>query len=126
MRRSGHGATWTSMGSSWRCGSAWLSHQLAHRPVQPLERERIHATAHELAQHADRRSVVPLLLRDRIEPNAGRVGADDALHPDGAGLRVAMLDRATLRYDLVGRHRGVADDDRLRVVRIRKATVPRR
>src|SRR5262245_10721013 len=83
MRRSGHDATvtWTPMGSSWRCGSAWLSHQLAHRPVQPLERERIHATAHELAQHADRRSVVPLLLRDRIEPDAGRVGADDALHP---------------------------------------------
>src|SRR5262245_44716837 len=126
MRRSGHGATWTPMGSSWRCGSAWLSHQLAHRPVQPLERERIHATAHELAQHADRRSVVPLLLRDRIEPNAGRVGANDALQPAGAGLLVEMVDRAALRHDLVGRHRGIADEDRLVIVRIGVQHVPGR
>ena len=36
-----------------------LPHQLPHRPIQPLQRQRIHPAAHQLPHHADRIGVAP-------------------------------------------------------------------
>ena len=55
--------------------AADLAHQLAHGAIEAFQRERIHAPGQELTHHADRLRVVPLVLRDRIEPHAGRIGA---------------------------------------------------
>src|SRR5436190_20810600 len=69
-----------------------LPHQLLHRPVEAFDGERIHPLAHQLAHHADRVGVLPLVLGDGVEPDAGRIGAGDAVHPHRARLLVEMLD----------------------------------
>ena len=48
-----------------------------------------------------------------IEPDGVRVDAGDALEPCCAGLVVHVLDGAADVGDLVGAHRGVADEDDL-------------
>jgi hypothetical protein len=52
-----------------------LPHQLAHGAVEAVERERVHAVAEQLADHAHRIRHVPLVFGDRVEPHAGRIGA---------------------------------------------------
>src|SRR5262249_2998316 len=47
-----------------------LSSQLPHRPIQPLERQRIHTPTHELPHHPDRLGEIPLALGHWIEPHA--------------------------------------------------------
>ena len=55
-----------------------------------------------------------------------RIGAGDALEPDRARLLIDVLDRAAGHHDLVRRHRGVADEHHLVVVRIFMQHVPGR
>src|SRR5579862_6075179 len=103
-----------------------LPPQLPHRPVQPLDRQRIHPPAEKLAHQADRGSGFPFALGDRVEPDAGWVGGEDALYPDLAGFFVEVLDGAAGRDDFVRRHRGIADENHLVVVRIGVQHVPGR
>jgi len=43
-----------------------LPNKLAHRAVEPFQRQRIHSSAHQLAHHDDGMGEVPLLLRYRV------------------------------------------------------------
>ena len=78
-----------------------LPHQLPHPPIQSLQRQRIHAPAHQLPHHLDRIGEVPLLFGHRVEPHRRRIGARHALEPQRARLLVEMLDRAARRRHLV-------------------------
>src|SRR5579862_1391945 len=44
--------------------------EFPHRRIEPFQRERIHAAAHDLAHQADRSGRFPLMLGNRIEPDA--------------------------------------------------------
>src|SRR5215468_10327525 len=69
-----------------------LPHQLLHRTLQTLDRDRIHAIGEQAADDGGGFRIVPVPLRDRIEPHGVRIGADHALEPDRACLFVDMLD----------------------------------
>src|SRR5262249_33548032 len=101
-----------------------LAHQFLHRVLQPLDRDRIHALGENLADNGGRFLIVPMSLRQWVEPHGMRIGADDAIEPDRPGLLVDMLDRATGHHNLVRRHRGVADKHDLVVVGIFVEDVP--
>src|ERR1041385_5811263 len=103
-----------------------LPHQLPHGAFQTLDRDRVHALGKQPADDSGRFRIVPVPLRHRIEPDGVRIGAGDALQPDRAGLLVDVLDRAARHHDLVRRHRGVADEYHLVVVRIFMQHVPGR
>src|SRR5580700_10246059 len=51
-----------------------LPPQLPHRLIEPLQSQRIHSAADELAHHLDRSGQLPFALGHRIEPDAGRIG----------------------------------------------------
>src|SRR6202048_4872023 len=101
-----------------------LPRQFPHRSIQALQCKRVHAAAHELPDERDRLRVVPLVLGHWIKPDAGRVGTRHALHPERAGFRIEVLDRAARNHDLVGRHGCVPDKNHLVVVRIPMQHVP--
>src|SRR5438105_1500316 len=100
----------------WGATSMALLRQHLHRPLQSLERGRIHPPVHQLSYDADRLAVAPDFLRLRVEPDALRVHISDALDPYRAGLLVEVLHGAAGLQDLVGTHRRVADEDHLVVV----------
>src|SRR5438094_4292150 len=105
----------------WRSASAssrrteLLGEQL-HRPLEPLERRRIHAPVHQLLDDADRLAVVPDFFGLGIEPDALGIDVHDALDPYRARFLVEVLDRAPRLQDLVGAHSGIADEDHLVVM----------
>src|SRR6201994_1692463 len=99
---------------------------ILYRTFESFDGDRIHALREDAADDGGRFRIVPVLLRHRIEPHRMRIGADDAIEPDRAGLLVEMLDRTARHHDLVGRHRGVADEHDLVVVRIFVQHVPGR
>src|SRR6516165_5206414 len=105
---------------------AMLAHQFLHRAFQPLNGDRIHALREDAANDGGRFRIVPVPLRHRIEPHRMRIGADDTFEPDRARLLVDMFDRTARYHDLVRRHRGVADEHRLVVVRVFVQHVPSR
>ena len=49
-----------------------LPHQLPHRPIQSLRRQRIHPPAEQLPHQLDRIRRLPFALARRVEPDAGR------------------------------------------------------
>src|SRR5438270_775013 len=106
--------------------TAGLPHQFLHRSFQTLYRDREHALREQPADDGGRFRIVPMLLRHRIEPHRVRISLCDALEPDRSGLLIDMLDRAAGDHDLVRRHRGVADEYHLVVVRIFMQHVPGR
>src|SRR6516225_2280641 len=73
--------------------SATLPPQFPHRRVQTIDRQRIHAPAHDLAKKPRRGGGLPFVLGHRVEPDAGRIGGHEALHPHLPGFLVEMLDR---------------------------------
>src|SRR3984893_8812113 len=87
-----------------------LPHQFLHRPLKPLDRDRVQALPRHPADDGGRFRIVAVLLRIRIEPHRVRIGPRDALEPDRSGLLIDMLDRPARHHDLVGRHRGIADE----------------
>ncbi|KAH2814907.1 hypothetical protein KXV85_004652, partial [Aspergillus fumigatus] len=97
---------------------------LLHRILQTFDRDRIHAICEQPADDGGGFRIVPVPLCHRIEPHRVRIGAGYALHPDRAGLLVDMLDRAARHHDLVGAHRGVADEHDLIVVGVFVQDVP--
>src|SRR3954453_11061463 len=99
----------------WGCSSG-LAAQRPSGLVEAGEGQREHAVVHQLADDLGRGGVVPILLRRRVEPYCARIGVGEPLHPDRARFLVEMLDRAARMGDLVGAHRGVADEDELPVV----------
>src|SRR5882757_3686503 len=103
-----------------------LPHQFLHRAFEAFDRDRVHPLREQPAQDGGGFGVIPVLLRHRIEPHRMRIGARDALDPDRAGLLVDVLDRAAGHHDLVRRHRGVADEHHLVVVRVFVQHVPGR
>ena len=56
--------------------------KLASRSIEPVKRQRIHSSSHELMNHADRMSVRPFPFGDRIEPDTRWVRTRHALKPD--------------------------------------------
>src|SRR5215213_7404187 len=109
-----------------RNDEAKLPHQLLHRAFEALDRDRVHALRKQPADDGGGFRIIPVLLRHRIEPHRVRIGARDAIEPDRAGLLVDVLDRAAGHHDLVRRHRGIADEHHLVVVRILVQHVPGR
>src|SRR3954453_22909549 len=99
----------------WGCSSG-LAAQRPSGLVEAGEGQREHAVVHQLADDLGRGGVVPILLRRRVEPYCARIGVGEPLHPDRARFLVEMLDRAAGMGDLIGAHRGVADEDELIVV----------
>src|SRR5258707_8505054 len=87
-----------------------LPHQLLHRALKPLDRDREHALRKQSTNDGGGFRIVPMPLRHWIEPHRVRIGARDAIEPDRSGLLVDMLDRAPGHHDLVTRHRGGADE----------------
>src|SRR4030095_12626191 len=89
--------------SGYVCASAELAHRIArsrlfrkqlHRTLEAIERGGIHASVHQLLDHADRLAVAPDLLGLGVEPHALRIDVHEALDPHPAGLFVEVLDRA--------------------------------
>src|SRR5258708_36299720 len=103
-----------------------LPHQLLHRALKTLDRDREHALREQPADDGGGFRIVPMPLRHRIEPHRVRIGARDTIEPDRACLLVDMLDRAARHHDLVRAHRGVTDEHYLVVVRIFMQHVPGR
>src|SRR5450432_3185477 len=101
-----------------------LPHQFLHRAFETFDRDREHTLRKQPANEGGGFRIVPVPLRHRIEPNRMRIGAGDALEPDRSSLFVDMLDRSAGHHDLVRRHRGIADEHHLVVVRIFMQHVP--
>src|SRR2546422_2153184 len=112
----------------WACRSPafprLLLRQHPHRPLEACERGRVHTAVHQLLDDRDRLAVGPDLLGLGIEPDALGVHVGDALDPRRARLLVEVLDRAARLQDLIGAHRGVADEDHLVVVPVLVQQVP--
>src|SRR4051794_24164366 len=101
-------------------------HQLLHRAFKTFDGDRKHALGEQSADDSGRFRIIPMALRDRIEPHRVRIGTGDALKPYRSGFLVDMLDRTAGHHDLVRRHRGVAHEYHLVVVRIFVQHVPSR
>ena len=67
--------------------------------------------ADQFTDELDRASVFPRAFLGRVQPDKVGITLDEALDPDAAGFLVPMLDRAAGIGDLVGAHRGIANDD---------------
>src|SRR3546814_18332334 len=71
---------------------------------------------HKGSEEADGLGRSLRLRAGRVQPDGRWVGVYHPLHPHGAGLLVEMLDRTAGMADLIGDHRGVADEDEFIVV----------
>src|SRR5260370_20762262 len=108
-------------GSMVRIAPEWrqwtLPYQFLHRAFETFDGDREHALRKQPADQGGGFRIVPVPLRHRVEPHRVRIGANDAIEPDRSGLFVDMLDRAARHHELLRRHRGVADEHHLVVVR---------